>query len=162
MIKTLAPGAIDDQIWLYLDILLPTFLPVLDTKNKFLPVTAAPPKKPTTNLVKTYGETTNNPLISSDSNFKNFDSTTTYSMDVENTKPIIIGPESTTSYPITFDRITSEEQTPKIMFDDGSLTTQELNQYYTSYPTITEDIDVDSTYLAPRRLKVRNSRGILK
>jgi hypothetical protein len=42
MIKLLSPNLIKDQDWYYIDIFLPMFLPSLDTKNNFQPVTLPP------------------------------------------------------------------------------------------------------------------------
>ena len=51
----------NEQIWTYLDIFLPTFLPVLDTKNQFLPVTpkadTTSTKKPTVSIKKIFDVT---------------------------------------------------------------------------------------------------------
>lgn len=42
LVKIIKPNLMSDQEWMYLDIFLPMFLPSLDTKNQFQPVTLSP------------------------------------------------------------------------------------------------------------------------
>ena len=155
----------NEQIWTYLDIFLPTFLPVLDTKNQFLPVTpkadTTSTKKPTVSIKKIFDVTSVGYEINPTADKLDEQTTDNFYNPITNVYNDYTIP-SVIDNTIIPDDISYQDQTAKIMYDDSPLRQTEETANIISYQDLetytTDDSEVkNATYLAPRILK--NKRG---
>ena len=151
---------------------MPTFLPILDTKNQFLPVTPKPlvttTKPPILTTKKSAPMSTDAYDIKETIDYKLDEQTTGNYVDFGMTTvddysmPALDNNDKTT----LTDDSSYQDKTEKITFEETTLPLQKeedardlMPNYQDAYTTTVEE--EDATYLAPREFRVKNKRGTL-